>query len=141
MCISALFRQVGAPLKNVRWSWGAVRERDGAVFLRVWQDETKTINGTLITRLTANQVFAADDPDNYGYQERLMHVQLVQGGASLFVIMCHAEDPKAHPRQIAGFDRRELFVGGEWMERDGEVWVELSRRIAIEEARQAAGNQ
>ena len=141
MCISALFRQVGAPLRNVRRSWGAVRPEDGAVFLRVWQDETKTINGTLFTRLTANQVFAADDPDNYGYQERLMHVQLVQGGASLFVIMCHAEDPKAHPRKIAGFNNRELFVGGECIEWDGEVWAKLAQRIPIEEAQHAAGNQ
>jgi hypothetical protein len=134
MCISALFARVEAPLNNVRWSWGAVRPADGAVFLRVWQDDQTMLDGKYYVRLTANQVFAVNDPDNYGYQERLMHVELVRNGARLFMIMCRARDPQAHPRQIAGFDRRELFVGGEWIEWDGEIWVELSRRIPIEEA-------
>jgi hypothetical protein len=34
-----LFGYLGAPLNNVQWSWGAVRETDGSVFLVVWQDE------------------------------------------------------------------------------------------------------
>ncbi len=34
-----LFSYLGAPLNNVQWSWGAVRETDGSVFLVVWQDE------------------------------------------------------------------------------------------------------
>lgn len=52
------------------------------------------------------------------------------------MIMCRAQDQQAHPRQIAGFNDWELFVGGEWKELDGEVWVELSRRISIEKATQ-----
>lgn len=31
-----LFSYLGAPLNNVQWSWGAVRETDGSVFLVVW---------------------------------------------------------------------------------------------------------
>jgi hypothetical protein len=38
MTISSLFQSLGAPLANTRWSWGAQRSSDGAVFLRVWQD-------------------------------------------------------------------------------------------------------
>ena len=34
-----LFSYLGAPLNNVQWSLGAVRETDGSVFLVVWQDE------------------------------------------------------------------------------------------------------
>ena len=33
-----LFAKLGAPLANPRWSWGAIRTTDGAVFSRVWQD-------------------------------------------------------------------------------------------------------
>lgn len=92
------------------------------------------LDGKCYVRLTANQVFAKNNPGNLGYRERARHVQLVQQGKPLFMIMCCARDPQAHPRHIAGFNNREIFVGGEWIEWDGEIWVELSRRIPIEEA-------
>jgi hypothetical protein len=38
----ALFEKLGAPLKNTVWSWGGVRA-DGAIFLRVWEDEKRKI--------------------------------------------------------------------------------------------------
>jgi hypothetical protein len=43
MSLSALFARKGAPLHNVRYSWGGVRA-DGTVILRVWQDETGRIH-------------------------------------------------------------------------------------------------
>jgi hypothetical protein len=36
--ITRFFDDLGAPLTNMQWSWGAVRS-DGAVFVRVWEDE------------------------------------------------------------------------------------------------------
>lgn len=30
---------LGAKLKNSRWSWGAVNEKQGRLFLRVWSDQ------------------------------------------------------------------------------------------------------
>ena len=140
MCIGALFARAGAPLNNVRWSWGAVRPADGAVFLRVWQDDQKMLDGKCYVRLTANQIFAKDNPSNLGYRERARHVQLVQQGKPLFMIMCRARDPQAHPRRIAGFNDHELFVGGEWKECNGEVWAELADQIPIGEVQQALGN-
>ncbi len=47
MSQAELFETLGAPLKNVRWSWGGVRKSDGAVFLRVWQDGTKKSMGNV----------------------------------------------------------------------------------------------
>jgi hypothetical protein len=44
-----LFSYIGAPLNNVQWSWGAVRETDSSVFLVVWQDENLR-RGTRSTR-------------------------------------------------------------------------------------------
>ena len=38
MSLSGYFRSLGAPLKNYRWSWGAVSPV-GEVNLRVWTDE------------------------------------------------------------------------------------------------------
>ncbi len=35
--ISQFFRDLGYPLKNIRWSWGARREN--VIVLRTWEDE------------------------------------------------------------------------------------------------------
>jgi len=37
--IAALFRTLGAPLHNERWSWGA--STDDYVILRAWQDDMR----------------------------------------------------------------------------------------------------
>jgi len=88
MSLSSLFNRLGAPLHNNRWSWGAVRANDGSVFLRVWQDESKVINGKRFMRITANEYFQNNDPNNLGYQERLKHIQQIQTGAKSYMIVC-----------------------------------------------------
>lgn len=35
--ISQFFFDLGYPLRNIRWSWGA--RRDDAILLRTWEDE------------------------------------------------------------------------------------------------------
>ena len=67
MSIADQFKKVGAPLKNTRWSWGAVSEK-GDVFLRVWDHDRRTIDGLLTVRVTHRSVYA-DQPENLGYQE------------------------------------------------------------------------
>jgi hypothetical protein len=44
MTRTELFAYLGVTLINLRWSWEAVRERDGTVLLLVWQDENKRID-------------------------------------------------------------------------------------------------
>jgi hypothetical protein len=51
MSLSTFFTKLGAPLANVRWSWGSVRP-DGSVVLRVWQDRTKKLDDKLCVQLT-----------------------------------------------------------------------------------------
>jgi len=123
-----LFDRVGAPLNNVRWSWGAVRSEDGAVFLRVWQDETMRLPDKLFIRFTANKFFQETDPSNLGYQERLEHVARVKNGARLYLVMCRAVDPSEHPRQVGDFNSKEVFLAGAVKDEEGEVWVELAGR-------------
>jgi len=36
------FEMLGAPLRNSRWSWGARRLNDGAIFLRQWESDVFT---------------------------------------------------------------------------------------------------
>jgi hypothetical protein len=130
--LSDLFVYLGAPLANSRWSWGAVRVTDGAAFLRVWQDEERKVGGRYFTRISANAFFA-NDSSNLGYVQRSKHIEAIRAGAKSYMIMCRARDINATPREIAGFDDTELFVGGELIEIDGESWLErVGRRSRAE---------
>src|SRR5262245_791081 len=104
MSLSDLFKLLGAPLANVRWSWGSVRESDSAVFLRVWQDETRLIDRKRYARVISTEAFKGRE-DNLGYVERIEHVNRIRNGAPSYMIMCVAKDTKARPRSIATFNR------------------------------------
>lgn len=119
-----------ALLVNPQWSWGAVRESDQAVFLRVWEDEVLKLNGRRYMRLTASAHYA-EHPENLGWRERLRHLALVQAGAPAYMVMCVAVDPKAGQRKIRSFNRDEVFVGGELIEHDNDWWLELSGRKPV----------
>lgn len=131
---SAVFEQVGAPLKNVRWSWGAIREGDGTVFLRAWQDRTRVVEKQLQVLVTHFEKYE-DRQDNPGHLERLQHVEAIQNGAKCFAVMCLAKDPDADPREIKSVNDRELFLGGSLV-RDGvDYWLNLVDRVPLRELR------
>ena len=121
-----MFERLGAPLANIRWSWGGVRS-DGAVFLRVWQNETQRRDGNLWVQLTHHREFVGNERD-LGYQERNHHVELVRAGAPCYMIMCEARDITKVPRVIKSFNERELFVADEFAEHEGDTWVIVKRR-------------
>ena len=134
------FKYLGAPLANQRWSWGARRESDGALFLRVWQDETRKFEGKLYVQVTSHQWFK-DDQGNLGYVERLRHVDAIRQGAPAFAVMCVARDTNASPRVIQKFDRNDLFVGGALRQEDEEEWLELKGRKPVSELRTVGARQ
>ena len=133
MSITSFFERLGAPLKNPRRSWGAVRRTDGAVFLRVWQDQKFIKDKVMFMMLTHREKYS-DDSDNFGYRERLDHVQLVENGTRCFMIMCLADDHEASPRKIKSYNSKDLFVGGELKDRCGDLWIQVERRIPVAEA-------
>lgn len=134
MNLTEFFAFLGAALVNSRWSWGAVRQGDGAVFLRVWQDEWQRIGRLRAVRITANREFA-DHPENLGYAERLRQVELIRAGNPSFMIMCLAQDEDANPRVIRNFNNADLFVGGQLIEHDGDIWLEVVRRVPVGQVR------
>jgi len=134
MTISSLFKKLGAPLINARWSWGAERESDGAIFLRVWQDRKIVKDRVPIMRITHHSKYV-NDPENRGWKERLMHIEKVRNGAKCYLIMCRVEDPNATPRKIKSFNEKEIFVGGELREMEGDLWVPVIERIPVSEAK------
>ena len=81
-------------------------------------------------RLTAHKFFA-DKEHNLGWQERLAHVKLVQGGAPSYMVMCEAADPAASVREIRSFDNHDIFVGGKMVEHEGDFWLEMKSRLSV----------
>lgn len=130
--IESFFRiHLRAPLCNARWSWGAIRAADGAIFLRVWQDEIIKHSGSRYMRLTAHSHFA-DKANNLGWQERLKHVSLVRERlAPAYMVMCEATDAAAEVREIRSFDNHDVFVGGKLIDYDGDCWLEMESRKAV----------
>lgn len=126
MSITALFEKLGAPLANSRWSWGGMRG-DGSVVLRVWQNETRRIDGKFYVQLTHHEVFAGRE-DNLGYQERNRHVKQTQAGARCYMVMCEAEEPKTDPRKIKRFEKNSVLVAGELIEHEGDLWAPIADR-------------
>ena len=122
MSISAFMTQLGAPPRNVRWSWGSVSPA-GVVYLRVWSDEFRTINGMRHARLT-NHAQYRSNPSLPGYRERQKHVRLIRQGAQSFCIVCQPTSPSAAPRSILSFSRR-LLAGVGVHAHGGDDWLEV----------------
>jgi hypothetical protein len=135
MTPSEMFKHLGAPLVNTRWSWGAIRASDGAVFLRVWQDRVMKHEGKRYV-LVARTQDKDKAPERLGQQERLRHIAKIREGASCYMVMCLAEDKDAIPRKIKSFNKEDVFVGGELIELDSIVYIELADRVAVSAARE-----
>jgi|HubBroStandDraft_4_1064222.scaffolds.fasta_scaffold00989_14 hypothetical protein len=131
---SELLASLDAPMTNIRWSWGAVRPRDGAVFLLVWQDECKRVDKRLFVGLnTVAQ--SAETESLQGYQERVRHVEAIRNGARGYMLMCEAADLSTLPRTIKRVNDSEVFVGGELRLMDDDWWLESVARQPIETVR------
>jgi len=118
--ISAHFNNFGAPLKNVRWSWGAVRQASGEVILRVWTDTVREIEGNKYVQLTNMARFGTSK--HPGFRERLSHIKLLQSGSGGLLFFCEAKDTTALPRKIAGFDEK-LSRATNLIEIRDDIWV------------------
>ena len=129
----ALFEYLNAPLRNYRWSWGAVRPGDGAVFLRVWEDRKRPHGGSQFVMVTHRSKYR-DRPSKPAFREREDHIRFVQKGAASYLVFCEAVDTGAEPRKIASFNSSEVFPGGRMVELDGEMWIEVLPGIPIDQA-------
>ena len=124
---SKLFERLGAPLTNIRWSWGAISKSGKKVCFAVWEDEFHRIKGKKVVRLTNYRTSA----DRHGYKERLEQIELIEKGAKVYGVLCTAKDPSESPRSLKDFNREELLVGGELIKDGGDWWLEDIGRKAI----------
>jgi hypothetical protein len=126
--LSRFFASMGAPLKNVRWSWGAQRA-DGSVFLREWDVHRFTTHGKEYVTVAHSMRPAL--PREHGWRERAKHIQSIKNGAPCFLVMCSAKDFTASPREIESFDTEYLLVGGDVIVNDGRTYVEVVGRKSV----------
>jgi hypothetical protein len=128
MSLTQHFKKLGAPLRNSRWSWGSVRPSDGAIFLRVWQDQKIRLNGKSYMLVTHHAAYVGNE-SSPGYRERLGHIDLAREGRTIFMVICIAKDPDAVPRTIGSFIEDDVFLGGEIVDHEGDRWIEQAGRV------------
>ena len=123
------FERLGAPLNSVRQSWGAARESDGTIFLRVWQKGVTKRDGRLFVEVMSSQWHRAGDAEKYGHRERRGHVERIAAGAPCYLVMCEMADDDSPGARVKSFDSDDLFRGGEVVEHEGEWRIEMAQRV------------
>jgi hypothetical protein len=105
--ISRFFSDLGLPLNNIRWSWGA--SAGSTLLLRTWSDEFTRQDG--IRRVTVLREPAGYRAgDSYGLDERYRHLEAVWAGATAaYTIMATVKDPAGRPREIKEYRDDGVF--------------------------------
>lgn len=133
MKISQFFEaRLGAKLRNSRWSWGAI-DGHGRVFLRVWEDTIRTVDGR-DQILVGHKRVRSEAQRNYGFEERLEHIALIRNGAEGFGVLCTAFDTTTHgPRKIKRFDENQLLRFGTVHEEGDLTYALIEARFPVRE--------
>ncbi len=105
--ISRFFSDLGMPLNNMRWSWGA---RSGSLLLlRTWADEFKK-EGDVRRVTVLRSASGYRNADSYGLDERYRHLEaLWAGDVAGYTVMATVVDPKARPREIKEYRDEGVF--------------------------------
>ena len=111
MSISNFYKNtLGANLNNARWSWGAFNPLTNQLFLRVWEDEIKTIDGNKYIAILKKS-WGGTSP---GYKERKRHIETYLNGAEGYGVLCTAKDIHGQgSRTIKKFENNFLLKFGE----------------------------
>ena len=125
--ISAFFRSaLGAPLRNDRWSWGAINPTTEQLFLRVWEDERKVVDGLpcfLIQAKTWKNTSA-------GRPERAHQIELMRNGMQAYGVVCVARDISAPRRTIRSFKTDTLLKFGPVIDKTDSVYAVITGETA-----------
>ena len=131
MTIARFFRdRLGARLQSARWSWGATSESGEVVYLRVWDDQFRSVKGRRCVCLwDPEDDLASDGGEHTGASERRDHVQLIKSGARALCVIATPVD-RTH-REIKSFDETALMVGGDVIgDSAGRLWLEDAGRCS-----------
>jgi len=104
--ISRFFADLGYPLRNLRWSWGA-RNVD-SILLRTWSDE---FNYPMRKLVVLDQPDLHRPSESYGLDERIVHLQaLWEGGMAGYTVIAEVKDKRANPRAIGDYRPEGVFA-------------------------------
>ena len=133
LTITEFFLELGAPLRNHAWSWGAITPHSQDVVFRVWLDEMEKFHGKRHYRLTLHEKWINLDPRvKKGYEERLLHIDHATKKGRAFFVYCHAADVDAVPRKILNYTNHVVGLC-EHIIQDGaqDFWGEETRTMLI----------
>lgn len=104
--ISQFFLDLGYPLRNIRWSWGA-RTGD-AILLRTWNDEYAFKERKL---RVLDMEDSNERSDSFGLDERIVQLKaLWNGGVAGYTVIATAKDKHARPREIIAYREDAVFA-------------------------------
>ena len=107
--------KLNAPMSNNRWSWGAIRDDQSAVYLSIWQDEIRRdipkdpSSDTWADLLWSEEVWTRVNGATVARNERLKHIDLIKSGVPGFALIKIARDVKAMPREMKEFNSEYLI--------------------------------
>ena len=133
--ISQFFADLGFPLRNIRWSWGA---RNGdIVLLRTWQDEYA---GRERKVTVLREPAALEVNDSFGLDERIVQLgSLWQGEVAGYTVIVEVKDKNARPREIKDYREDVVFAIKRLEVRaDGSIAAVLSDMVPVSNLRQHA---
>lgn len=104
--ISQFFVDLGYPLRNIRWSWGA-RSED-VILLRTWDDEYAFKE----RKLRVLDMADTNRPsESFGLDERIVQLKaLWGGGVAGYTVIATAKDKDANPREIVAYREDAVFA-------------------------------
>ncbi|WP_423600903.1 HNH endonuclease [Roseateles sp. MS654] len=130
--ISRFFSDLGLPLRNIRWSWGATA--GSTLLLRTWSDEFSRDEGVRrVTVLREPAGYRAGD--SYGLDERYRQLEAVwAGGVAAYTIMATVKDPAVRPREIKEYRDDGVFcIDRLEMRPDGKLAAVLGDFVPLRE--------
>lgn len=133
--ISQFFVDLGFPLRNIRWSWGA-RSGD-AVLLRTWDDEYTFKE----RKLRVLDMADTNGPsESFGLDERVVQLKaLWSGGVAGYTVIATAKDKDTNPREIVAYREDAVFALSELgMNPNGDIVAFVGDLVPISDLAQHA---
>ena len=142
--------KLNAPLKNIRWSWGAEHNDQDIIVLRVWGKELRNfeldgeqVKGYYVggASLYAGHKFFEDDT-RAGTNERRRHVEAIEQGSLCVMVVCQAKDYSADKWEIERYNDKSVFIGSKLVTNElGQKFVVVDKRLDLHNFRKLATNK
>lgn len=122
--ITRFFEDIGMPLYNGRWSWGA--ETDNVIVLRTWEDEciVRERRVAVLRQRTLMESASA------GLDERVQHLKAIwNGGVAAYTVIAIAVDTSTDDRSIKTYRDALFAIDLLDVDDDGTVYAYYSRVV------------